>query len=467
MEHVQADLDRRMRLLPLALPIFVESALRSLFGSVDVLMISRYDESAVGAVGTANQLTVFVMLVYTVIAMGTGIVISQNLGARRGKRAADSAAMALIVNLAVGALMSVALSSLAGPLLSVFNLPEAAAGYATTFLSTVGAFSVCVAGSGAVGQILRNYGHTRQVMFINLAAVCLNVLGNFLCLYGPLGFPKLGIQGVALSTGVSQTLAFLVGLLVLRKKVPIGGALRGLPALPRGEAPSILRDILRIGLPSAGEFMSYNMAQIVVTLAITNFMVPLWPDALNARTILMTIINYLVLCTGAIANASGTIVGYRIGAGRMDEAYKTAIRNLKLAMGVSLSVACVMAFASPLVLGLFTTSQWIVQTGSMLLLFNILQEPGRCLNLVIGYSIRGAGDARYILVLGLVGQWLMLVGLTYLLGVALGLGLLGMWIAMSVDEWVRGLFMLARWRSRKWIGKRIVKDAPLSEPMEA
>lgn len=112
--------------------------------------------------------------------------------------------------------------------------------------------------------------------------------------------------------------------------------------------------------------------------------------------------------------------------------------------------------------GLFTKDPEIIAAGASIFVLSIVLEPGRTFNMVIINSLRAAGDARFPVLMGVLSMWGVAVPLAYALGVHFGFGLLGVWIAFAVDEWLRGIIMLLRWRSRAWEKKALVK--PVSVP---
>jgi putative MATE family efflux protein len=447
-------IEHRMRLLPLALPILFDLLLKTLFNSVDIFMISHYSKRAVTGVGTSAQIIFFMMMLFFIVGHGSGIAISQNLGAKNNARAEKTAVLALIINILFGILISLCFIVFGRQIIGIFNLDADVADYASVFITIVMGASFFFSGSIVIGSVLRNYGYTKAVMIINIGANVINIIGNILVIYGPFGLPVLGVPGVACSTIFAQILGFIANFIYLRKKIPVIRIFKDLAKDKISELKSILRDIFITGGPSAGEFMSYSLCQLVITWIVIKYM---GTEHQTARIMASTVIGYLVLTTSSIATASSIMVGYNIGAGKKEKAYTLALRNLMIAIGISFSAAVVLSFFRASVIGIFTPDEWIISTASVLLIFNILLEPGRSFNLVIGNSLRGAGDVTFILILGICGQWTVLLGGAFLFGVVLNMGLVGVWLAMTIDEWVRGVIMLRRWRSRKWISKSLVQ----------
>jgi Na+-driven multidrug efflux pump len=118
---------------------------------------------------------------------------------------------------------------------------------------------------------------------------------------------------------------------------------------------------------------------------------------------------------------------------------------------IAIVVASLVALLAPWLLGLFTHDPVIIAAGVTLMRIGIVLEPGRVFNLVVINSLRATGDARYPVLMGALSMWGVLVFGSWLLGTYFDLGLTGVWIAMTLDEWLRGLMMYRRWRQRKWL----------------
>ena len=112
-------------------------------------------------------------------------------------------------------------------------------------------------------------------------------------------------------------------------------------------------------------------------------------------------------------------------------------------------------FARPLY-GLFSTDARVIELGARIMCVEVVLEIGRALNIVLVSALQAAGDIRFPVFTGIVSQWLIGVGMGWLLGVRLGWGLCGLWIAFALDECLRGVIFLLRWRGGKWRGMKTV-----------
>jgi putative MATE family efflux protein len=432
----------QISLLHLAWPIFVENILRTSLMSVDTFMLSRYSAKAVAAMSLVNQFAFFIQLLYMTVSTGASILIAQHLGAGRRREAGQVGVASLTLVLGFSVVVSAAFAIGAGPLIGLYGLEPEVARYAQQFLALFGGLSFFMAVNIAQASILRAWGYTRDPMLINVLALGLTVIGNSLCLFGPFGLPVLGMIGVAASTVASQAVACVLSFVAIRRRRDV--------ALPLGETARIPRRvhaaILAIGIPTAGEQLAYNVSQIVIMAMLAT----LGAVPLTTYGILLAILRYVFMPGISIGSAAQIKVGYLVGARRHDEAERRVYRYFALATACSLtSVLLVQLFHLPL-LGLFSAEPAVVALASTVLVIALVHEPGRNFNTVITPSLKGAGDVRFPVYVGILTMWGVSIGGAWLLGLHLGWGLPGVWIAMAAEEWLRGLIILFRWRSGAW-----------------
>lgn len=437
-----------LSLFAITWPIFIEFALQMLMRTTDTFMLSRVSDDAVAAVGVSNQIIMFATLTFNFVAMGAAVVVSQYLGARQYREIGRIAGTALGINLLFGAAVSLLVVTFSGPLLGIFGLTHDLFADAQVYLYIAGGALFVQAVLMAVVAIIQSHGLTRQTMNVAIGMNVLNVIGNYLFIYGPLGFPKLGVTGVAISTAVSQLAGLCVNLILLRRAA--GVAVRR-SDLFRWKREHLMK-VLRIGVPSSLINLSYNANQFVTTAFIASLGTMMLTTRIYTQNIMFIV---MILCI-ALGRGMQIIVGHLVGAGQQEEAYRQVIRNFIRSVGLTLAGAAMIAlFREPLI-GLFTDSDEIVKLGASLLLLSFLLEPGRNLNIMFERSLQAAGDARFAALSSVLVMWLFSVPLTYLLGIHLGYGLYGIWTAFIIDEWVRGLILMFRWKSRAWQSKSLV-----------
>jgi putative MATE family efflux protein len=426
-----------------------------LLGTADVFMLSRISDTTTGAVGLANEIIFFCILMFGFVGIGTSVVVSQYIGAGRGGEASRISALAVTINLAFGIVVSLALVGFGEPLMRLMNLSPEQIDIAERYLSIIGGFIWVEALSYAVSSVIRAGGHTKSVMYVTLGVNMIHVTGNYLLIFGNLGFPEWGVTGAAVSTVVSRVLGVAVLFAILYRRIPSPIRLKDYVTWNG----SYVKKILSVGLPAAGEHLSWQSQYLMVV----SFVNMIGVTALNTHVYVMNVSNYFMALALAIGNGTEIIVGQMVGAGEMDAAYKRLIRSVKISFGLTLAVVGAASLFRYSIIGMFTDDPDIISVGAGIFLLSIVLEPGRTFNMVVINSLRAAGDARFPVLMGVCSMWGVSVPLAYLLGVHWGVGLLGVWIAFAVDEWLRGILMLLRWRSRVWEKKALVKPVSAGE----
>ncbi|MDD6327205.1 MAG: MATE family efflux transporter [Eubacteriales bacterium] len=433
----------------LALPMFVELFLNIMLNNVDTLMLSHYSENAVGAVGNANQMMMFIILMFNIIATATSVVVAQYLGAKDYNRMNMIYTLAFIVNIVFGIVLSLGLVIGRGFFLDLLKISPEMRPDAKTYIMIVGGFLFLQAGYNVMLQILRCNGYTKVGMYVSVIVNVINIIGNYLFLYGPLKSLNLGVAGVAISTVTARTVALIVAFVVFLK-VKIGRiALRYIRPFPT----EFLMKMIRIGLPTAGENMSYNLYQLVLL----SFVNTMGNDSVNARIYCNSLIAFAMLFSNSQALATQIITGHLVGAGKEDEAYKRVFKTLKVSLPITFAFATVNWLLCPLTLRIFTSNKTVIHYAFYIMLVDIFLELGRCLNVTVVNSLKSAGDYFFTFFIGLLTMWGLGATIGYVLGIAAGIGVAGVFIGTATDECVRGLIVLRRWQKKKWYGKAIVE----------
>lgn len=441
MPEKQKNLDNRMNIFALTWPIFIEILLRNAIGASDIFMLSGYSDDAVSAVGVISQISFFLIVVSMMVSSGTSILISQYNGAARYNDATNTGVASVVLAFLMGAILSLG-AFLSAPIITAsYGLEVHIEAFAYQYLIISGSFTIFVTLGIVFSTILRSHGYSRSPMLINLFAGVINIIGNYTALYQPFGLPVYGLQGVAISTVFSQIVsASLLWLMIRNKNIELPMAkYLSVPA-------SFYKKILRIGVFNAGEILSYNMAQLVIVY----FVVQMGTAALTAFTYGQTITRLSFSFAVSIGLASQIQTSYFVGKGWIDSILARVQKYFITAFFASIVVTSTIYLLRFEIIGLFTTDPEVVMLIAGLMLGSILLEAGRVFNLVFISSLKGAGDISFPVKVGVVSMWGIGAGLTYLLGIHFGMGVLGAWLAMAADEWTRGIIMLFRWRSKKW-----------------
>jgi putative MATE family efflux protein len=295
----------------------------------------------------------------------------------------------------------------------------------------------------SIAAVLRAHHHTRDAMLVVVGQNILNVIGNSITLFGLLGCPPLGVLGVALSGIISRTVACVALWILLDYRIHLRLRALDFVSISWGK----VRRILHIGLPAAGEQLCYWTAFMLVT----TFIARMGSRSLAIQSYTLQIQRFAMLFSFAIGLGTEIIIGHLVGAGRFEEAYHRLLSSLRTGLMIVTGVIIAIAASGPFLLRSFTHDAAIISGGVLLLRIAILLEPGRVFNVIVISSLRATGDVGFPIQMAVFSMWCVWVPLAWLLGLKLGLGLAGIWISMLTDEWLRGLLMYRRWKSRKWM----------------
>jgi len=431
-------------------PLFFETLLRMLFTNVDIYMLSFYSGKAVAAVGLVGQLSFFIMILYMIVSNGSAILISQNLGAGRPKEADRIALASIVLNVGFAIILSIIMFFMTDRILSLFALEDIVHGYARDYFQVFASLSVTQAVSLILASILRSHGHSRSPMLINFGANILNAFGNCIAIFGLFGLPVTGVFGVALSTMISRFFACVAMVIVIKRTPGIRIPLREIKNL----SPGHYIKVIKVGAPTAGENLAYNIAQLLIM----RFISSMGTASLTAYTYSISLLRFVFTAALAVGQGTQILTGHLVGAGAFEEVYKKVLRYFRFSFFVSLSLASILYIFRVPLLGIFSPTQEVAFIAYSVLFVGIFLEPGRTFNLVIINGLKGAGDIMFPVIMGIFSMWGIAVGGSYLLGIVFGMGLPGVWIAMASDEWFRGIIMLFRWRSGVWRKKRLLDE---------
>jgi len=432
----------RPALIPIAWPLFSELLLGISVGLVGLALASRASEAASGAFALANSIQATFFLLLRVISLGVSVTITQELGAGNREMADATARASLGASTWVGLATAVGVAASARPLLGMLGAPADVLPLAAPYLEVLAIALGLDAYNASMAAVMRAHLRPRDVLGIILSMHALHLLLCWPLMRGAGVLPGLGLPGYAVAMLVSRAFGIGCHLYLWRRRLGLVPTLRDWWRLRRQR----LAPVLHIGLPGAAEGLAYRLALMFTVAAVAR----MGTAALATQAYAMQVTYFTVLPGLSIGLATEILVGRLIGAGQLGEARRRARRSLGWGLVVSIGVALVAAVTARQSLTLFTHDPAILATAQTLLWITVLLEPGRTFNLVVINALRATGDARFPVAAGVLSMIVVMAGGAWLLGVHLGLGLPGVWIAYAADEWLRGLVMAGRWQRGAW-----------------
>ena len=286
-------------------------------------------------------------------------------------------------------------------------------------------------------------------MLVIVVVNILNIIGNYTLIFGKFGMPALGAEGAAISTSISRTVSMIMLIVMLNRKLIPSFPLRLFRPFPVSE----MRKLLKIGLPSAGENISYNLQQ----LTIIYFINMIGNEALTARIYVGNVVMFVYLYAICIAQGSSIMVGHLTGVEKTQASYVIGKFAWHRGAAITFTFSILCALCGPFIAGSLTDNEDIANLVCWCFWVDVLLEVGKCINIWATNTLRATGDIFFPFYLGIIVQWLVGVGFGYLFGIVFGFGLIGMWFAFVLDENIRGAIFVSRWNSFKWANKGFVK----------
>ena len=312
----------------------------------------------------------------------------------------------------------------------------------------VGAFAFFQALSLTASAALRASNRAIYPMVVVGIVNILNIAGNYILIFGRFGAPALGAEGAAISTATSRAIAMVILNIILFHTVIKRFPWEIFRRFPTRE----FSNLLKIGLPSAGEQFSYSSAQIVMTF----FINMLGVEVLAARTYVVNITMFGYLFCIAVSQGGAITIGHLVGKGKIHGAFILGKYVMRLALVITVTLSVAIASCGHRLMSLLTDNPEIISIGAALLWFDVLVEIGRPVNIFATNALRATGDVNYPFYVGLIVMWSLQVAGGYLTGIYFGLGIYALWLMIASDEITRGIIFTRRWWSMKWAGKSFV-----------
>ena len=443
----------KLTLQTLVLPIFLENVLKNLMGTVNVLILSALSDQSVAAVGVATQVFQMILTVFNVCSNGAVVVICQSLGSGNRRTASEATSTSLFLVSALSLLLSLLCFSASPLLIRWMQVEPALTGEAVSYLRIISMGGFFEGLISAIAAILRSYGKPRYGLYATLLMNLLNALGGWIVVFRPFETPFSGVSGVAWMRVLSEILAALTMVFILLR-LNLTGSRRSL-LQPKA---AMIRPILHIAIPSGVETFSYSLSQTVTTAIVAT----LGAASISAKVYVQNIVHYVYLLGLSVGTATSIMIGHCVGAGEYDKALEHNKRGLKLAMSSNAVFSLAVLLLRWPLLGLFTRDPEILSIAAPIMVLDFFVEMGRAVNHIEQFSLRAVSDVRVPMCISLATSWGCSILFSYILGVRLGLGLPGCWIAYGMEEVVRCTLLLRRWKKKDWIRKLQEKKASVA-----
>ncbi|MCH4190700.1 MAG: MATE family efflux transporter [Butyrivibrio sp.] len=440
----------------LILPLVVEQMLAVTVGMADMIMVSGAGETAVSGISLVNTISNLLIMFFSALATGGAVVSAQFLGAGNHKKACHAAGELLsicILTSVVITLISLILNHQILHLIYGNVEPQVMQNAVTYFYITALSFPFLAVYNACAG-LFRSMNNSRVSMEVSVVMNFMNVAGNAVFVYGF----HLMVAGVALSTLISRMAACMIMYLLIRRP---GFEIHITERVNFHLDMETVRGILSIGIPNALENSMFNIGKLMTQSLISGF----GTASIAANACASTVETMADIPSIAIGLGLVTMVGQCAGAGRYDQARFYGKKMMKTAYQLLAVTNILILAGAGFIAGWFNLSE----EGNTLAIILIRYHSVCCMAIwplafTIPSILRAAGDAKYTMTISIVSMWIFRIGLAYVIGgymqEYLQMGVVGVWIAMTIDWVVRAVFNIIRFRGHRWEGKAVTLQEP-------
>ena len=427
----------------LSVPLFIELFMQIMVGNVNQMMLAPHGTDPAAAVGNALQILNIITIALSAMGTASTVLVTRVLGNASSKRTiSEIATVALVVNMALGALMTVVLFAFWPQFFSWLHIDATLWGMGSSFLLIVGSTTILQGAFFAITALLRSFARVGDVMGASLAMNAVNVGVGLVLVNGLGGVPALGVEGTAAANVAARVVGLGLAAFMLLRHTDV----RPSPRLLRPFPKKTLKNMLGVGIPSSGEQMNYDLAQIVIL----SFINVLGTTVVTVKVYCSMLASIAYLYSIALSQATQIVLGYLFGAGKFDIVRRRVWMADLIAAVLTTAVSLTLWWNFDAVVGLLTADPVVHELGRQIMLVEVFLGIGRSLNIVMVRALIALGDVRTPVTVNVVFSWVFAVGGGWLLGIGWGWGLVGMWIAMCIDEWLRAGFLIATFARGGW-----------------
>jgi multidrug resistance protein, MATE family len=425
-------------LLALAIPVVLSELGWMTMTIVDLIMVGRLGPAAIGAVGLGNAIYYAPSLFGIGLLLGLDTLVSQSWGARRYDDCHRLLAQGMYISAAFTPLLMIAIVG-ARWIFTGSGVDPAVGGLTRGYVIWLnwGTFPLLV--YGGLRRYLQGVGRVRPVAFALITANLINLAGNWVLIYGHLGFPAMGVRGSALSTCAARV--YMAGVLLYAAWAY--ESKRGHALFADWPAPdwARIRALLALGLPAASQVVLEVAAFGAATVMASH----LGPISLATHEIVLSCAAYTYMVPLGISAAAAVAVGHAIGAGNPARARRAGTLAIALGVGFMGCMALLLIALPRAIIGIWTHDAQVLALGAHILAIVAGFQIFDGTQSVSTGALRGLGETRYPMLMNLAGYWFFGLPLGALLSFALQWGLSGIWLGLTVALVTIALLLSMRW----------------------
>ena len=439
------DREYFQQLRRLAIPIVIQQIILSSLNMVGVIMIGQKGETAVAAVGLANQVFFLLTLVLFGIGNGSAMFTAQLWGKRDIPNLRKVLSLGLLLGLLVSVVFLLLAELLPAQIMGIYSRDPQVIALGSEYLRIFGWAFIFFAITNTYSLILRSIGDVRLPMFVSAAALSVNLLLSYSLIFGKFGLPAMGVPGAAVAVLVSRLLECGTLLtLTYRRRSPVAATLHELLTFDFAFIINVLKPVLPVALNEFLWSMGITAYNVVYARIATG--------ALAAINMVAAIDNLTFAFISGIANATAIMVGHQIGSNEEEAAFTYAGRSLGLGAATGMALGGISLLGAGSVLALYKVSPSVLENAHRILIIFALFLWLRAMNTIMVLGVlRSGGDTRFCLFLDGVIIWIIGVPAAFAGAFIFHLPVYWVYLLVMSEEVSKWIISLPRFFSRRWI----------------
>ncbi len=432
----------------LSVPVAIENLLHMSVFIIDAVMVGRLGTDALAAVGLAGILSFTITMIFSSLNVGSASIVARHIGAKERDQAQTVGAQAIFLAFAMGIIITPFFLLYANKMLIIMSAEPQVTDLGKGYLQIVGGFVVFRLIILACSGILRGAGDTRTPMKVTLIINCINILLNWLLIFGIGPFPTWGVAGAAWATAIAYTM----GTVLLCSKLFTGRCVLHISIRQTIHVHfESLKRIVRISVPAAIDAFLTQMGFLFFTKIVTI----LGTVSLAAHQIAVRIESISFMPGFALAVSTATLVGQSLGAKDVNLALLSMRRSCYFAMALMGFFALIFLIFPAQMAMMFKPEPSVLSLAVICVMIAALEQPALAIYMVYSGGLRGAGDTISPMIITIVGTLCFHVPISYLFGITLGWGLAGVWFGSALDWICRAIAIYILYRRGRWKRVRV------------
>ncbi len=413
-------------------------------GLTDIYVAGFIGPEVQAVVGFVSELFFLIIIVANAISIGTVALVSRAVGAGNLEDARSAARQSLFFVVLCAIALTAAGLIFHEKIISLANFPEDVRMITGEFftiyvLALLPNYIVIVSNA-----IFRAGGEVKLTLVAMFFVSLINIVLDFLLVFGLMSFEGIGYKGIAFATAISMTAGTMICIALFRNsrwKNVLSGSWR--------LSGNLLKRIFLLSWPSAliqiswstGNIIIYNILSRLQEVSIT---------AMAAFTSGLRIEAFIYMPAFALHMAASVLTGQNLGAGSPERAERIGWKiSASGVTAISLLALPVFIWAEPLA-SIIAKDQLVLEETARYLRIMMFSEPFMALSLILGGCLQGAGDTKGTMLVIVISLWIIRLPLAYILAVTAGYGALGVWLAMIISMFVQGIVMTIRFKRGRW-----------------